>query len=256
MTDIELASSIVKNFDLESSSYQEQNSSRQLIVRGIEGNRVLTKDVSYPREFSIVFRNCVNSTVYVGSDLRGSCTIIVHGNNSVIYIGDQCRFRSSRIASRQDHDFIVVGNSVTTTSDNKWISGFRAGSANPSLIIGDDCMFADGITVRNTDAHPIYDYATMKQVNEPKKSLVIEPHVWLADNSSILKAVTVGAGSVVALGSIVTRDIPKASVASGVPATFRSLDGAFWTRADDARSIKLAQQYMVQYVGDPYLEVK
>ena len=76
-----------------------------------------------------------------------------------------------------NNDFIAIGNGVTTTEKNVWISGNGAGQKNPSIIIGDDCMFAYDIVIRNSDAHPIFSLNDGNQVNEPKKSIQIEPHV-------------------------------------------------------------------------------
>lgn len=50
------------------------------------------------------------------------------------------------------------------------------------------------------------------------KAIVISDDVWIATRSTILKGVTIGKGSVVATGSIVTRDVPDYSVVAGIPA--------------------------------------
>jgi len=47
---------------------------------------------------------------------------------------------------------------------------------------------------------------------------VIESDVWLGYGVIVLTGVTVGRGSVVAAGSVVSRDIPPYSIAAGVPA--------------------------------------
>jgi maltose O-acetyltransferase len=49
-------------------------------------------------------------------------------------------------------------------------------------------------------------------------SIEIEDDVWLASRVTILPGVTVGRGSVVAAGAVVTRDIPPFTLAGGVPA--------------------------------------
>lgn len=52
----------------------------------------------------------------------------------------------------------------------------------------------------------------------PVKNVVIEDEVWIGANSVILQGVTVGYGSVVAAGAVVTKDIPKMEIWGGVPA--------------------------------------
>ena len=51
-----------------------------------------------------------------------------------------------------------------------------------------------------------------------KKFVKIEDDCWIAANSIILAGVTIGKGSVIAAGSVVTKDVPAYSVVAGVPA--------------------------------------
>ena len=53
-----------------------------------------------------------------------------------------------------------------------------------------------------------------------KKEVIIEDDCWIAANSIILAGVTIGQGSVVAAGSVVTENVPAYSVVAGVPAKF------------------------------------
>jgi acetyltransferase-like isoleucine patch superfamily enzyme len=46
----------------------------------------------------------------------------------------------------------------------------------------------------------------------------IEDDCWIAANSVILAGVTIGKGSVIAAGSIVTKDVPPYSIVAGNPA--------------------------------------
>ena len=50
------------------------------------------------------------------------------------------------------------------------------------------------------------------------KSVVIEDDVWIASRVSILPGVTVGKGSVIAAGAVVTKDVPPSSLVGGIPA--------------------------------------
>jgi len=51
-----------------------------------------------------------------------------------------------------------------------------------------------------------------------RKSIVIEDDVWIAGRVNIMAGVTIGTGSVVAAGAVVTKDVPPYSVVAGVPA--------------------------------------
>lgn len=48
--------------------------------------------------------------------------------------------------------------------------------------------------------------------------IVIEDDVWIGSNATITKGVTIGHGSVIAAGSVVTKDVPPLSIVGGVPA--------------------------------------
>lgn len=58
----------------------------------------------------------------------------------------------------------------------------------------------------------------MKEQGVTRGYVKIEDDCWIASNSVILSGVTIGQGSVVAAGSIVTKDVPPFSVVAGNPA--------------------------------------
>jgi acetyltransferase-like isoleucine patch superfamily enzyme len=51
-----------------------------------------------------------------------------------------------------------------------------------------------------------------------ERPVVIEDHVWIGTRAMILPGVTLGRGSVVAAGAVVTRDVEPLTVVAGVPA--------------------------------------
>lgn len=48
--------------------------------------------------------------------------------------------------------------------------------------------------------------------------ITIEDDVWIGGNATILPGVTIGKGSIIGAGSVVTKDIPKMTIAVGNPA--------------------------------------
>lgn len=90
--------------------------------------------------------------------------------------------------------------------------------------IAGDVMIANKVNLV-TGGHPIppdrrRDYLTGAPI-------AIERNVWIGTAATILQGVTVGAGSVVAAGAVVTRDVPPATLVAGVPATvIRELEPA------------------------------
>ncbi|MCA9960202.1 MAG: acyltransferase [Anaerolineales bacterium] len=58
----------------------------------------------------------------------------------------------------------------------------------------------------------------MKEQGIERKPIIIEDDCWLASSVTVLAGVTIGCGSIIAAGSVVTNDIPPYSVAAGSPA--------------------------------------
>ena len=51
-----------------------------------------------------------------------------------------------------------------------------------------------------------------------EKDIVIGDDVWIGANSVVVAGVKIGKGSVIAAGSVVTKDIPEYIIAGGIPA--------------------------------------
>ena len=67
--------------------------------------------------------------------------------------------------------------------------------------------------------------ATINHMEDPEKRagmifqpIHIEKKVWLGANVTVLPGVTIGEGSVIAAGAVVTKDVPANIIAAGVPA--------------------------------------
>lgn len=64
----------------------------------------------------------------------------------------------------------------------------------------------------------IIDVSDDEKLPENDLPIVIEDDVWCGANVTILKGVTIGHGSVVAAGAVVTKSFPPYSIIGGVPA--------------------------------------
>jgi len=245
MDTIEIAKQSIENFSIDEALYSELTEFKKISVKG--SGRIFVKDLNIAANIIIDFTDTVGCKVFLGANLRGNINVFFKGDNSLLYIGNNCFLKKVDIRSFQADDFIAVGNQVSTTLTNTWISGNGAGAAKPAIIIGDDCLFSYDIVIRNSDAHPIFSIDTDEQVNEPKGIVHIEPHVWIAEQVSILKSVTIGACSILGLGSIVTKDVPRFSVASGVPAVSKQKPDIYWARNDSENAKKRAKYFHEKY---------
>ena len=94
-------------------------------------------------------------------------------------------------------------------------------AALKSISIGDGVLIASNVFITDHDhGETSIESLTLAPairglISSPVR---IENNVWVGQNVSILKGVTIGESSVIAAGSVVTRDIPPFCVAGGVPA--------------------------------------
>ncbi|MDE2223535.1 MAG: hypothetical protein KGK03_10755 [Candidatus Omnitrophica bacterium] len=91
-----------------------------------------------------------------------------------------------------------------------------------SVRIGSHVNIGVNTCIYDTDFHPL-DWQARRE-NDPAKiaaaGVVIEDDVWIGGNSIILKGVHIGRRAVVGAGSVVTGNIPEATVWAGNPAKF------------------------------------
>jgi len=89
-------------------------------------------------------------------------------------------------------------------------------SSNKRIEIGKSCLFATGVTIKDSDGHKIgYGGELPTHII---KDVVIKDHCWIGQHAMVLKGVTVGKGAVIAAGSIVTKDVKERTLVGGVPA--------------------------------------
>ena len=81
------------------------------------------------------------------------------------------------------------------------------------LTIGEQVSISPEVAIL-TAAHNVVDPGFRVELGP----VVIEDHVWIGSRAMILGGVTLGRGSVVAAGAVVTKDVPPLTIVAGVPA--------------------------------------
>lgn len=152
--------------------------------------------------FSIIFGDdfVFSSGSCINPICRNICgSLYTMTENAKIEIGDRVGISSACIWSKER---ITIGNDVN---------------------IGGDCLIIDN------DAHP-HDYIKRRRkfitdfgeekynMSIPASPIKIDDDVWIGARCQILKGVHIGARSIIAAGSVVTKDIPSDCVAGGNPA--------------------------------------
>jgi len=95
-----------------------------------------------------------------------------------------------------------------------------------SVSIGARSMIAPGCIICDTDSHHIDNPELRWTKKGPSQPIVIGADVWIGARTIVLKGVSIGDGTVVGAGSIVTKSLPANVLAAGVPArVLRPLEG-------------------------------
>lgn len=90
--------------------------------------------------------------------------------------------------------------------------------------IGDHVMFGPRAMLITGDhridivGRPISSVKNNEKLIDNDQEIILEGDNWIGANAIILKGVTVGYGSVVAGGAVVTKDVPPNCIVGGVPA--------------------------------------
>lgn len=122
-----------------------------------------------------------------------------------------------------DLNKIKIGNNSYGTIDVKMY-----GSNDEFLEIGNYCSIASNVlfilggnhNYKYVSTYPFKNKLCSEQDVEAytKGRIKVEDDVWIGVNALILSGVTIGKGSIIAAGSVVTKDVPPYAIVGGNPA--------------------------------------
>ncbi len=164
---------------------------------------------------------------------------IVVGANSVIdsTFCFKHYYANALVGLRVGRDVTIWRASLAADEDAVIEIGDYCYIANASLVaaqrisIGSHVMIAGGVTIADSDFHPVTPAARLADTiaispvgdrhRRPvieTRPVVIEDDVWIGWNATILKGVRIGAGAVIAPGAVVLRNVPPGVEVAGNPA--------------------------------------
>lgn len=175
---------------------------RALDVRRQRRNHAAANRVGVGTQLSgTVDRRAAGATIEIGAGCLIQAQLVVERDESRLEIGDGVSMGGGTIVDCAqniviERDVIISYDCIIADSDNH--------SIYPELRVGDVASWKD---------HRAQDWrlAAMKPVR-------ICEGAWLGARSIVLKGVTIGRGSVVGAGSVVTVDVPPRTVVAGNPA--------------------------------------
>lgn len=84
------------------------------------------------------------------------------------------------------------------------------------ITLGDNCLVGHNVVFATLN----HGFAPEERQSMLPAPIVVGRNVWIGSNSTILQGVTIGDNSIIAAGSVVTKDVPANAIVAGVPARF------------------------------------
>ena len=206
--------------------YRERVYSPEMLVKiarfGISQPRVLFNAWWLPRQ-GVELGDC--SWIPGRIDLSLAC-------RSSLSIGDRVFIPRTIEVMGYDDGRIVVGDDVCMDTgarlhvaneatlrigDRVGVGPYNFLNAFDDLTIGDDTMLAPMISINCAD-HGVSRGCPMREQRGTYAPVIIGADCWLGAGVVVLKGVTIGNGTMIGAGAVVTDDVPEYTIAAGVPA--------------------------------------
>lgn len=128
-----------------------------------------------------------------------------------VTIGNYAIIRPTNLYGGEAGVGLKVGN-------NSSIGPYSYIGCSGYIEIGDNVMMSPRVSIYSENHNFSETDRPMIEQGVTRSFVIIEDDCWIAANAVILAGVTVGKGSVIAAGSIVTKDVPPYSIVGGNPA--------------------------------------
>jgi len=169
----------------------------------------------------IIYRRTPESAA-MRANVKRAMTITAKLNRLTFDDADEIRTLFSQLIGKKvDESFLLIPPFYTAGGDeirvgrNVFINQNCTFYDLGGLDIADDVMIGPNVSII-TAGHPVEP--SQRCSVTIGKPIVIERNVWIAAAATIIGGVTVGENSVVAAGSVVTRNVPPNTLVGGNPA--------------------------------------
>ncbi|NOY49712.1 MAG: acyltransferase [Chlorobi bacterium] len=130
-------------------------------------------------------------------------------HKSVMSIGAETQIRN--YVSIKVRGELTIGRNVE-------IVYFSIIHCDKRIVIGDNCMIAESVSIRDHDHNYHLSDIPFVEQGFKRADVIIGNNVWIGAKSSVFKGVNIGDNVVIGANSVVVKDIPSDSVAVGAPA--------------------------------------
>jgi acetyltransferase-like isoleucine patch superfamily enzyme len=161
--------------------------------------------------------------------LEEGCEIVGLSKQGVVF-GNRCTVKRGAVIRPTNVLFNEPGEGLRV-GDGSNIGAFAYIGCSGCIELGKNVMMGPRVSLMAENHNFDRTDIPMKEQGVSRSFIKIEDDVWIGANTTITAGVTVGQGSIIAAGAVVTRDVPSFSIVGGVPAkilrsrTQRSEDG-------------------------------
>lgn len=149
--------------------------------------------------------NILEKCTFDGKNVVGECNVLSNVSLGMgSYIGRNCWIKRTKTGK-----YCSIANNVSTALGSHPLSKFV--STHPAFFSLSQEKKFGYVHTQKFDEYKWLDENNKIQIN-------IGNDVWIANNSVILEGVSIGDGSVVCAGAVVTKDVPPYAIVGGVPA--------------------------------------
>jgi acetyltransferase-like isoleucine patch superfamily enzyme len=146
--------------------------------------------------------------VYIGSNVK----IYQDHDGGMVKLEDKVKLIADMMIQTGAGGSCTIG-SRTSIQPHCQISAYKS-----PIVIGSDIEIAPNCAFYSYDHGTAPGMPIAKQPLQSKGGIVVGDEAWLGVGVIVLDGVTIGRGTVVGAGSVVTKDLPDNSICAGVPA--------------------------------------
>src|SRR6202142_4642343 len=169
----------------------------------------------------IIFRRTPDSAAML-ANIKRAMAITPRLNRLTFNDADEIRALFSQLIGKKvDESFLLIppfytaGGEEIRVGRNVFVNQNCTFYDLGGLDIADDVMIGPNVSII-TSGHPVEP--SRRRAFTIAKPIVIERNVWIAAGETIIGGVPVGENSVVAAGSVVTKNVPPNTLVGGNPA--------------------------------------
>ncbi|OEF04576.1 acyltransferase [Vibrio genomosp. F10] len=137
--------------------------------------------------------------------------VSISGFNN-IKLGKNVAFMKNSYVYAHDDGKLTIGDNFTMNSNS------QLGAAFGRIVIGNDCAIGPNCVLRASNHNFDSVDTTIREQGHSFGEIIIEDDVWIASNCVVTANTTIAKSSIVAAGSVITKDVGAYSIVGGVPA--------------------------------------